>query len=132
MWFHNEKAERAITELFTDVNYGRIITQKERRDRRIPLDRKYGDLLFAADAGVLFWPDYFHVVEHDIKGMHGYLDKDTETTGVLVLDSPDVTTHQDLGVRNLVDVFPTLCRFAGVEVPPTNEGSAFLGDRAVA
>ena len=96
--------------------------------------------MFAADPGVLFWPDYFHVVEHDIKGMHGYLEKgitwppesleDTwgaETTGVLVMDSPRVDAPRDLGLRNLVDVFPTLCDLAGVDVPTTNEGESFLG-----
>ncbi len=139
VWFETEKAERAITDLFRDADYGHIIDTAERRRRRIPLDRKYGDLMFAADPGVLFWPDYFHVVEHDIKGMHGYLEKgiqwpprsgeDThgaETTGVLILDSPTVKQPRDLGLRNLVDVFPTLCGLADVRVPSSNEGSSFL------
>ena len=139
VWFLTERAEREITSLFQDQPYGRIVNADERRERRIPLDRRYGDLMFAADPGVLFWPDYFHVVEHDIKGMHGYLDKgihwpprsgeDTwgaETTGVLIMDSPNVGEARDLGLRNLVDVFPTLCELAGVDVPATNEGRSYL------
>jgi hypothetical protein len=148
VWFHTEEARIAITTLFTDVNYGRIIGMDERRERRIPTDRKYGDLMFAADPGVLFWPDYFHVVEHDIKGMHGYLEKGiswpegaatptlagdetwgAETTGVLIMESPILGEPRDLGLRNLVDVFPTLCELAGVEVPKTNEGRSFLEHR---
>lgn len=145
VWFHTDQARERITALFKDVNYGRIIDEAERRERRIPNDRKYGDLMFAADPGVLFWPDYFHVVEHDIKGMHGYLEKgihwpprgggDTwgaETTGILILDSPAVRAPEDLGLRNLVDVFPTLCDLAGVETPGTNEGASFLGSSKVA
>jgi predicted AlkP superfamily pyrophosphatase or phosphodiesterase len=145
VWFHTEKAEREIRALFADKPYGRIIEKEERQRRRIPLDRRYGDLIFAADPGVLFWPDYFHVVEHDIKGMHGYLEKGirwppttgqetwgAETTGVLCMDSPDAGPHQDLGLRNLVDVFPTLCRLAGVETPAHNEGSSFLGGPGMA
>lgn len=150
VWFHTEGAREKITSLFTDVNYGRIINMDERRDRRIPTDRKYGDMMFAADPGVLFWPDYFHVVEHDIKGMHGYLEKGiswpegaatptlsgqetwgAETTGVLIMDSPVVRQRRDLGLRNLVDVFPTLCTLAGVETPPTNEGRSFLEESHV-
>lgn len=146
VWFLNPRAEKLVTDLFTDVPFGRIIGPDERRARRIPLDRKYGDLMFAADPGVLFWPDYFHVVEHDIKGMHGYLEKGiswpkgeatpkltgdatygAETTGVLIMDSPEVQGPRDLGLRNLVDVFPTLCRLAGVETPDHNEGESFLG-----
>lgn len=141
VWFENEKAREVITAHFQDKEYGRIISREERRQRRIPLDRRYGDLIFAADPGVLFWPDYFHVVEHDIKGMHGYLEKgiawppksleDTwgaETTGVLIMDSPRAT-HEDLGLRNLVDVFATLCELARVETPKTNEGRSFLGQK---
>ncbi|HEX2022809.1 MAG TPA: alkaline phosphatase family protein, partial [Candidatus Thermoplasmatota archaeon] len=45
VWFHTERAEREITALFTDVPHGRIVGKEERRDRRIPLDRRYGDLL---------------------------------------------------------------------------------------
>lgn len=146
VWFQNEKAERAIRDLLTDVPYGRILTPDERRHRRIPLDRKYGDLMFAAEPGVLFWPDYFHVVEHDIKGMHGYIEKmgatgdgsgetpwyGAETTGVLIMDSPNVRAPRDLGLRNLVDVFPTLCELAGVDVPRTNEGRSYLAATATA
>ncbi|MFA5861101.1 MAG: alkaline phosphatase family protein [Candidatus Thermoplasmatota archaeon] len=141
VWFETKKAEALITELFIDKEYGRIISNEERKRRRIPLDRRYGDLLFAADPGVLFWPDYFHVVEHDIKGMHGYLEKgiawppqsleDTwgaETTGVLIMDSPRAT-RKDLGLRNLVDVFATLCDLAGTETPDTNEGASLLGQK---
>lgn len=151
VWFHNERAREAITELFMDKPYGRIVDLEERRARRIPVDRKYGDMMFAADPGVLFWPDYFHVVEHDIKGMHGYLEKGiswpkgaatpklsgqetwgAETTGVLIMDSPEAR-HVDLGLRNLVDVFPTLCDLAKVQTPRTNEGRSFLEDaRAIA
>ena len=101
--------------------------------------------MFAADPGVLFWPDYFHVIEHDIKGMHGYLEKgivwpprggeDTwgaETTGVLIMDSPTVGAPQDLGLRNLVDVFATLCDLASIETPKTNEGRSFLAAPRIA
>jgi predicted AlkP superfamily pyrophosphatase or phosphodiesterase len=139
VWFESERARVEITALLEDQPFGRIVTPEERRARRIPLDRRYGDLMFAADPGVLFWPDYFHVVEHEIKGMHGYLDKGiagppadrqetwgAETTGVLVLDSPAAPGGRDLGLRSLVDVFPTLCDLAGVEPPRTNEGRSFL------
>lgn len=145
VWFHTEEARAKITALFTDVSYGRIIGKDERTERRIPNDRMYGDLMFAADPGVLFWPDYFHVVEHDIKGMHGYLEKglhwpprrqeDTwgaETTGILIMHSPTIGTPRDLGLRNLVDVFPTLCDLAGVPTPATNEGSSFLESKQIA
>ena len=132
VWSLTERARQEIPALFEDVPYGRIITTAERRERRIPTDRKYGDLLFAADPGVLFWPDYFHAIEHDIKGMHGYVEKDgtwgAETTGVLMMDGPAIGAARDLGRRDLVDVFPTLCALAGLDVPSTNEGRSLLED----
>ena len=126
-WFQNERARTLITDALTNATYGWVLSEKEREEMRIRFDhRRYGDLMFAANVGVLFWPDYFHVVEHDIKGMHGYIDKREETTGVLVSGGTKIKGPLELGNRNLVDVFPTLCELVGVPVPGTNEGRSFL------
>lgn len=138
-WFHTERAEEEIVSFLTDVTYGRLVGRDERQERRIPTDRRYGDIMFAAEPGVLFWPDYFHALENDIKGMHGYLDKDggqtteggawaAEGHGLFLLDSAVVSAPKDLGVRSLVDVFPTLCQLTGVAQPVTNEGRSLLED----
>ena len=101
--------------------------EAERRQRRIPTERKWGDRMLAAEPGVLFWPDYFHVTDSTIVGMHGYLDKSEETHGALVLASSSGRVKAGaVGLRPLVDVFPTLCNLLGLPVPDGQEGTSLL------
>ncbi|HLE47698.1 MAG TPA: alkaline phosphatase family protein, partial [Candidatus Thermoplasmatota archaeon] len=86
-WYLTERGERAIEEALPRIPGARPVDHEERRRRRIPLDRRWGDRMLAADPGVLFWPDYFHVTDSTIVGMHGYLDKIEETHGLMVLAS---------------------------------------------
>jgi arylsulfatase A-like enzyme len=83
--------------------------------------------MLAAEAGVLFWPDYFHVTDSKIVGMHGYLDKKDETHGIALLASSNGhTAPRTLGLRPLVDVFPTLCDLLGMPHPDGHEGRSLL------
>jgi len=106
-----------------------LIDDERRKKLRIPTDRRWGDRMVAAKAGVLFWPDYFHVKDSTIKGMHGYLDKKDETHGMMVLTgSPGRITPGETGLRPLVDVFPTLCNLLGLPVPKTQEGTSLISN----
>ena len=101
--------------------------EAERKRRRIPLDRRWGDRMLAAESGVMFWPDYFHVRDSTIVGMHGYLDKSEESHGLALLASSNGHTgRRKLGLRPLVDVFPTLCDLLDVPVPTGQEGTSLL------
>lgn len=127
VWYETPEARTKLRSALEAVPGGRFLAPQERKDLRIAFDhRRYGDDLWAADPGTLLWPDYFHVVEHDIQGMHGYIDKSEEGTGVLILRGSDVEARE-LGDRSLVDVFPTLCRSLDLPVPPSNEGASVLG-----
>ena len=113
------------------ADFGRVLDDAERAKLRIQFKhRRYGDLMFAASPGVLFWPDYFHIKERAIKGMHGYIDKDEETVGAMLLHGPGIQA-KPMGERILVDVFPTLCDLVGLPVAKSNEGASLVsGARA--
>ncbi|MHB8586500.1 MAG: alkaline phosphatase family protein [Thermoplasmatota archaeon] len=133
IWFQSEAAEERIVALLADADYGHTLTDAEKAALHIAFEgRRYGDLMFAANPGVLFWPDYFHVVEHRIQGMHGYLDKREESYGYLSIRLADrdgaVRGRRDAGLRSLVDVFPTLCDLVGVPTPPTTQGRSLIHD----
>ncbi len=129
IWFQNDTARRRITKILEAADYGTILGQEERKALRIDFQhRRYGDLMFAAKPGVLFWPDYFHVRERAIKGMHGYVDKREETESALLLHGPGAT-GRDVGTRVLVDVFPTLCDLVGLPGNSVNEGVSLLSKK---
>jgi predicted AlkP superfamily pyrophosphatase or phosphodiesterase len=132
-WYLTERGRVEIEAALPHLQGGRMLSDDERRERRIPTERRWGDRMFAADPGVLFWPDYFHVVDSTIRGMHGYLDKSLETYGMGVLASNRGAVPQgSFEARPLVDVFPTLCRLLDVPEPPGHEGRSVLPEHVVA
>jgi len=129
LWYLTEKGRQNIEAALPTIPGTRVVDQEERKRRRIPLDEQWGHRMLVADPGVLFWPDYFHVVDSKILGMHGYLDKVDETHGMAVLaSSTDVGSTKDVGLRPLVDVFPTLCELLGLPIPDGQEGRSMLAD----
>lgn len=127
LWYLTEKGRTAIEAALPGIPGTRVVEDQERRRLRIPLERRWGDRMLAADPGVLFWPDYFHVTDSEIVGMHGYLDKREETHGTAVLASSDGEAKpRSVGLRPLVDVFPTLCELLGIPVPAGQEGESLL------
>lgn len=130
-WFGSERGRAALEQALPRVQGCRVLSQEERRARRIPADRAWGDMVLAAEPGVLLWPDFFHVAEARVRGMHGYLDKREEGAGMAVLASSDGALRGDFPQRPLVDAFPTLCELLGVPTPVGQEGQSVLEARAV-
>jgi len=127
LWYLTERGRREVERILPGIPGSYLIDDKERERLRIPRDRVWGDRMVAAEPGVLYWPDYFHVADSRILGMHGYLDKRDETLGMGVLASSNGhTPRNDLGKRPLVDVFPTLCDLIGVPTPVGQEGRSLL------
>ena len=128
-WYLTEKGRREIEALLPRIPGTEVIDDVRRQKLRIPTDRRWGDRMVAAKAGVLFWPDYFHVKDSTIKGMHGYLDKSDETHGMMVLAGSAGRPHSgDVGRRSLVDVFPTLCDLLGLPTPKSSEGTSLVAN----
>ncbi len=132
LWYLTDRGREAVEAVLPSVQGTHVVDDDERRALRIPTDKAWGDRMLAAEPGVMFWPDYFHVRDSKIVGMHGYLDKREETLGLGVLASSNGHTPAlSVGKRSLVDVFPTLCDLIGVKIPASQEGQSLLGDHAV-
>lgn len=70
-WFAHEEARRLVEEALAGVPQGRILPDTELRELRAPVDdRRFGELFFLADEGVLIVPS--HMGERPIRAMHGY------------------------------------------------------------
>jgi hypothetical protein len=126
-WYLTEKGQREVEAVLTRIPGTHVVSDAERQRRRIPLGRQAGDRMLAAEPGVLFSPDHFHASDTLVMGMHGYLDKREEGHGLLVLSSSkgEVPLHP-VGLRPLVDAFPTLCELVGLTVPEGQEGVSLL------
>jgi len=131
-WYLTEKGRNVIEAALPGIQGARVVSEEERRERRIPTNRQWGDRMLAANPGVLFWPDYFHVKDSVIRGMHGYLDKSKENYGMAVLtNSQGSIPASTFEPRTLIDVFPTLCDLLGFPTPKTAEGQSIVPRRQV-
>ena len=127
LWYLTDKGRQAIEALLPRIEGAHMVEPEERKRLRIPEDRRWGDRILAAEPGVLFWPDFFHVTDSKLEGMHGYLDKTLETHGAAILASSDGdAAPRAIGVRPMVDVFPTLCDLLGLPVPKGLEGTSIV------
>lgn len=135
-WYLTDAGRAAVEAMLTRIPGTHVVSEEERRRRRIPLGRPWGDRIVAAGPGVLFSPDHFHAAETVVAGMHGYLDKRDEGHGALVLARSDDRANgaghasaggpRSVGLRPLVDTFPTLCALLGLPVPDGQEGVSLL------
>ncbi len=70
-WFFNQQAKRSVTNALLEVVEGRILPDEELQELGTFFpDRKFGDLIFLVQEGVLIVPS--HMGERPIPAMHGY------------------------------------------------------------
>lgn len=133
VWYLTLRGQTEVDARLRRLPGARMVDEAERQRRRIPTGRGWGDAMLAAEPGVLFWPDHFHAKDTEVEGMHGYLDKREEGHGALVLASSTRRVQAgELGLRPLVDAFPTLCALLDLPVPPFQEGVSLLEPPEVA
>jgi len=117
-WFKNRYQRELVTAALLSLKGGRILTQED-------LDRyhlnyahnRFGDLIFLADPGVLFLPNYFQG-SSPVKGMHGYAPEHPDQQSAFIINSPATKAPQP--ITDPVDmrrVFPTILKLLGIEKP---------------
>ena len=110
-WFENKVAEQKINTLLESLHkYARVVTKEELRQKRLPVDNKYGELIFWANKGINFSPDFYHSAE--IKGMHGYFDDFAFTPLIIWNKDRKVLLQKRCKMQ---DVTPTILNFFGLD-----------------
>ena len=88
-WFFNEQARQLITAELQRVPQGRIIPDEELRQYRVLFaDRRFGDLIFLMNEGVLIVPS--HMGQRPIRAMHGYHPTAPQTYAALLTNQPAI------------------------------------------
>jgi len=120
-WFNNEYAKEKIRDFLTSLSCGRIITEKELKERELPIDMKYGEIIFWMKKGWHITPDFYHMSK--IKGMHGYIDDLSETPLIIF------NRHEKIKLKakgKLKDIAPTLLDILNIKCSKYMEGSSLL------
>lgn len=90
VWLHSDKAReslRQMIELDSElIEYGVFVDKEMCAREHIPHgDRRYGDILWWANPGVLICPDFFHLRSEEVKGMHGYDPRHPQSQGTCIV-----------------------------------------------
>ncbi len=73
-WFANEEAKKEVLEVLSEIE-GKILDEELAKKYEIPLDRKYGDIVFFVKKGKYFFPNYYQkTMDERFAAMHGYPD----------------------------------------------------------
>ena len=100
VWTFSEEYKKAITTYFNRSKFGHILTAEERTLHNIT-DKKFGDIIFVVNEGVLIVPSFFG--RHIVKGMHGYLPQYASQTGIVAANFPLKDRYQTFDVFTLLE-----------------------------
>jgi predicted AlkP superfamily pyrophosphatase or phosphodiesterase len=108
LWFFTEGAknifEQALYNSPTFNNNGVFINENIANQEKIPWgDKRYGDMIWWANTGVLVFPDFFHRVKK-YKGMHGYDPTKYENQGTCIVYGEGIEKREIKSIY-LTDVF---------------------------
>ena len=114
VWFFSERAKRLLPVALKKSDkfnqYGKFIDERMAQRFHVPWgDRRYGDIIWWADNGVLIYPDFFHNSEMAYRGMHGYDPELVECQGTCIVYGPNITSRT-IDVLPLKSVFDILKR----------------------
>ena len=95
-------------------------------------DKLTGDVLaelerlgLAENTIVVIWGDHgWHLGEHNFWGKHNTMHLATRVP--LIVKAPGMKPGNTTSLVETSDIFPTLCKLAGIEVPKTVQGRAFI------
>lgn len=105
-WFFNDDARKAINELLAAKQYGRILTEEEKKSRHVDFaDNLYGETLFLMNNGCVINP--CHMGHKPPEGMHGY-DIDDGRMDAILLSNVD----PGVDVNDVSDFYRIMERFA--------------------
>jgi len=107
-WCADDDVKTGLTEMLANLNViGRIVTPKQREQARLPIHPKYGEIVFWANPGVNFTPDFYH--RHTLVGMHGFFDREVPTVLAVYPKVPFAREPE------LVDLAPTIASLCSVD-----------------
>jgi predicted AlkP superfamily pyrophosphatase or phosphodiesterase len=108
-WFLAPGARETITRVLRDEPAGRVLDDDELEALGCDFpDRRFGELFFLLDAGVLLCPSFLGLTP--LKGMHGYHPSEPTARAVFASSAPDVVAPN--GLTDLHGFFQREATFA--------------------
>ena len=142
--YHTSGEIRAYTDIepvedFSDMKVGVKISEEKQRElihayhAAISFtDANVGVLLNALDSLgltkntiVVLWGDHgWHLGDHNLWCKHSNFEQATRAP--LIISAPGIASNKTSSISEHLDIFPTLCELAGVEIPNVLDGKSLV------
>jgi len=113
-----------ITEILSNLGFGRILTNFDLERYHAPKLQCYGDLIYLADPGVVILPNYYQGYDK-IKGMHGYDPFTSEMNTIFIIYHKGIK-HGRIYNAKIIDILPTILDMLEIPKPQHCLGSSKL------
>jgi len=122
-WFFNERAREIVVDVLKSVHHGNMLSEADLDRLHFRFDHnKFGELIFVANDGVGFFPNFFQR-SNPCKGLHGYLPEVQANWAKLIITgcgTSDAMTEP----AEMVDLFPTLLEMLDLGAMATVYGNS--------
>lgn len=117
-WIDDPRRRLRLNEILEEQDGGRVLNDEARASYRILWPhRNFGDVIFAADEGVLVHPSFYCSGPRPPKGMHGYLPECRDNHSAFILHGPYARRVGEIGPTDMRRLFPTVLDLLGLEEP---------------
>jgi len=127
-WILNPEAADHIAAVVRRIEGGRLLSTSDLEQYSIPIDRRYGDIIWLADPGILILPNYYQG-SVPARGMHGYAPEVRDLNSPFIIYSRYIDPGRVERTATPMDIFSTILDFVDVPVPQYAEGRSLLVDR---
>jgi predicted AlkP superfamily pyrophosphatase or phosphodiesterase len=110
-WFFNAKAREEIIAILNSMECGHVLGEEEIGRYKLRFkDNRYGEVIFVADPGIEFYPNFmkpvtFPLIDHETKGMHGYIPEEPSTRGIFMYHgSKKLELKDKMAVTDILDM----------------------------
>jgi predicted AlkP superfamily pyrophosphatase or phosphodiesterase len=118
IWARTKRIKRMVYDKILSDNIfsenGRLITREIAEEHNIPWgDRRYGDIMWWVNEGILIHPDYFHSRGSEkYKGMHGYDPNSNDSKGTCIIygESISHSIHEEIELSSVFDLLKRLLK----------------------
>lgn len=126
-WFSHRSQQEYVRSVLEHLSVGRILEKKDLERYHLNYKHnRFGDLIYLAEPGILFSPNYFQG-RSLVKGMHGYAPEHPDQQSGFIINSSAITKpqHMDQPV-DMRRIFPTVLKLLGIEKPKECEVESII------
>ena len=100
-WFSDEQMRDKVSSFLRECIAGRILTDEELKHLRVYFpDRRYGELIFLMNPGVLIYPSFFG--SYAPAGMHGYHPDDPHSSGAFLSNVREYAPSENRNIFSII------------------------------